>query len=64
MNIMQLAQMVQQFKANPQAMLQQMGIPKECNDPDSVVKYLLDTKKVTQEQINSAQGFYNSFFRR
>ena len=64
MNIFQMAQMIQQFKNNPQSMLQRMGIPKECNDPDSVVKYLLDNNKVTQDQVTQAQGFYNSFFRR
>ena len=63
-NFMQLAQMLQQFKNNPQAMLQRMGIPQECNDPDSVVDYLLKNNKVTQEQIEQAKGFYNSFFRR
>ena len=63
-NFMQMAQMIQQFKNNPQIMLQRMGIPQECNDPESVVKYLLDNGKVTQEQVTQAQGFYNSFFKR
>lgn len=63
-NLMQVAQLIQQFKSNPLGMLQQMGIPQNCNDPDSVVNYLLENKKVTQEQIDQAKGFYNTFFKR
>lgn len=63
-NIIQIIQMVQQFKNNPQQMLQRFGIPQNCNSPDSVAKYLMDNGKVTQDQVTQAQGFYKSFFNR
>lgn len=64
MNIMNMMQMIQQFKGNPQQILQRFGIPQNCNTPDSVIKYLMDNGKVTQDQVTQAQGFYNSFFKR
>ena len=64
MNMMQMMQMIQQFKGNPQQFLQRFGIPQNCNTPDSVIKYLMDNGKVTQDQVTQAQGFYNSFFKR
>ena len=58
MNIQQAMQFVQQFRGNPQQMLQRFGIPQECNSPDSVAKYLLDNGKVTQQQIEQAKSFF------
>lgn len=64
MNLMQAAQMIQQFKNNPQQILQRYGIPQECNSPDSVVKYLMDNGKINQTQIDQAKNMYQQFFRR
>ena len=64
MNIMQAFQMVQRFRNNPQMILQYYGIPQECNSPESVLKYLKDNGKVTQDQINQISGMYNQMFKR
>ena len=64
MNIIQAFQMAQQFRNNPQMILQYYGIPQECNSPESVLKYLKDNGKVTQDQINQISGMYNQMFRR
>lgn len=58
MNMFQAMQMINQFRNNPQALLQRYGIPSECNSPDSVAKYLLDNGKVTQNQIDQARQFF------
>lgn len=58
MNIQQAMQFVQQFRGNPQQVLQRFGIPQEYNSPDSVAKYLLDNGKVTQQQIEQAKSFF------
>ena len=57
-NMMQIFQMMNAFKSNPQQLLQRFGIPQECNSPDSVAKYLLDNGKVTQQQIDQAKSFF------
>ena len=64
MNLWQAAQMIQQFKNNPGAILQRYGIPQECNSPESVLKYLKDNGRVTDDQINQVNGMYNQMFRR
>ena len=64
MNIMQAFQMVQRFRNKPQMILQYYGIPQECNSPESVLKYLKDNGKVTQDQINQISGMYNQMFKR
>lgn len=60
MNIVQALQAFQQMKNNPQQLLQRFGIPQSCNSPESVAQYLLDSGKVTQEQIQQAKNFFNS----
>ena len=64
MNMMQAFQYIQQFRNNPQQLLQRYGIPQECNSPDSVAKWLMESGKVTQEQVNQASSMYQQFFRR
>lgn len=56
MNMFQMMQIMQ----NPQAFLQRMGIPKEhMGSPQSVAQYLLDSGKVTEQQIQQARSFFN-----
>ena len=59
MNLFQAMQMVQQFSNNPMSLLQRYNIPKECNTPDSVAKYLIDNGRVTQDQVNQVRQFFN-----
>ena len=58
MNMMQIFQMMNQFRSNPQQLLQRFGIPQQYNSPDSVAKYLVDSGKVTQQQIEQAKSFF------
>ena len=60
MNMFQVMNMVNQFRNNPQALLQRFGIPSQYNNPDSVAKYLLGNGRVTQSQIDQARQFFNS----
>ena len=61
-NFFQVMQMMQQIRSNPQSVLQRFGIPQECNNPESVAKYLMDSGRVTQDQINQAGSMYKQFF--
>ena len=59
--------MQQFFQAmqNPKQMLQRMGIPQEhMESPQKCAQYLLDSGKVTQEQINQVNSFYQNMKRR
>lgn len=50
---------------NPQAMLQRMGIPQEhMQSPQSVTEYLLNSGRVTQQQIQQANSMYQNLFGR
>ena len=56
-NIMQFAKQMQ----NPQQMLQRMGIPQEhLNSPQDAMKYLLDSGRVNQSQIDQMNSLFNS----
>ena len=45
--------MLNQFKKNPMAMLsQRFNIPQNMNDPNQILQHLLNTKQVSQEQVN------------
>ncbi len=59
MNIMQAMQVVNQFRNNPQTMLQRFGIPSNLQTPDDVANYLLQNKRVSQDQIDQVRSFYN-----
>ena len=54
----QMMGMLQQLKQNPMQFLMQrrMNIPQgiPMNDPQAILNYLVQTRQVTQEQINSA----------
>ena len=54
----QMMWMLQKLKQNPMQVLMQsrMNIPQgiPMNDPQAILNYLVQTRQVTQEQINSA----------
>jgi hypothetical protein len=52
--------MVSQFKQNPLAVLsQRYNIPQSMNDPNQILQYLLNTRQVSQEQINRVMQMKN-----
>ena len=56
------AQMLAQFKQNPMAMLaQRYNIPQNMNDPNQILQYLLNTRQVSQEQVNRAMQMRSLF---
>jgi len=62
-NIQNVMNLVKQMQ-NPQQMLQNMGIPQEyLNSPDNAMKYLLDSGRVNQSQIDQMNALYNQFKR-
>ena len=61
MNIGYLMNMVNQFQNNPQQILEKWGIPKEYDSPESVTRYLMETGRVNQAQINQANQLYKLF---
>ncbi len=49
--------MVNQFKSNPTQMLaKKFNIPSELTDPNQILQHLIDSKQVTQEQVNMVNG--------
>ena len=53
--------MIAQFFKNPMAMLtQQYNIPKNMNNPDDILQYLLNSGQVTQAQVNQAMSMRNN----
>lgn len=55
-----LLSMVSQFKQNPLAVLsQRYNIPQSMNDPNQILQYLLNTRQVSQEQINRVMQMKN-----
>lgn len=62
-NIQNVMNLVKQMQ-NPQQMLQNMGIPQEyLNSPDNAMKYLLDSGRVNQSQIDQMNALYNQLKR-
>lgn len=59
MDLMHAMQIVNQFRRNPQTMLQRFGIPAELKTPDEVADYLYKNKRVSQEQIDQAKAVFN-----
>lgn len=56
-----MMQMVAQFKQNPMKMLmQKYNIPQNINDPQQIVKHLVDSGQVTQDQVNRAMQMRNN----
>ena len=61
---MNILQMLNQFNSNPLSFFQKFNIPRACNSPDSVMQYLMQSGRVTQDQINQAQSLYRQIFNR
>lgn len=59
-----ILQMINQLSQNPQQILQKFGIPQNCNTPESVAQYLINSGKISQQQINQANNLYNQIFKR
>ena len=59
MNIIQAFQMLNQIKTNPMGILsQRFNIPNEVNvnDPNEILKHLVESNQVTQNQIDSIKN--------
>lgn len=53
--------MAEQFRQNPLAILKQkFNIPQEMNDPNQILQHLLNTKQVSQDQVNRAMQMRNN----
>lgn len=62
MNMQNIMNFINQVQ-NPQQMLKRMGIPEEyMSNPQSVAQWLLDSGKVTQQQIQQASNMYRQYF--
>ena len=56
-----LFSLIQQFSANPLQILQKrFNIPQNLNDPNQIIQHLLDTKQVTQEQVDNVKQMQNN----
>lgn len=54
-------QMFQTFQQNPMAMLcQRFNIPQNLNDPNEIIQHLLNTKQISQAQVNNAMNMRNN----
>lgn len=61
MNQKNLLAMYQQMMSNPAQFFMQMGIPQEmANDPNQIIQHLLNTGRVTQDQVNNAMQMRNN----
>ena len=53
--------MAEQFKQNPLAILnQKYNIPQGMNDPNQILQHLLNTKQVSQDQVNRVMQMRNN----
>lgn len=57
--------MLNQLKSNPTEFLAKRGIniPDGMNDPNDIIKHLMDTGKVSQAQYNNAMNMARMFRR-
>lgn len=61
LNIMQLMNAYQQFKQNPMAMLtQKYNIPQNMSNPQDIIQHLLNTKQISQNDVNNAKAMSNN----
>lgn len=58
----QLLNTINRLSKDPKQLLQQFGIPTECNNPQSIIQYLMNSGKVTQAQINQTNTLYRRIF--
>lgn len=53
--------MAMQFKQNPLGMLsQRFNIPQNITNPNDILQYLLNTRQITQQQVNYAMQMSNN----
>ena len=53
--------MFQQFQNNPMQILsRRFNIPQNLHDPNQIIQHLLDTKQISQEQIDNAMQIRNN----
>lgn len=54
--------MLQQFRNNPLQILQRrFNIPQNLHDPNQIIQHLLDTKQVSQQQIDNVKQLTQMF---
>lgn len=54
-----LFQLLQQFQANPMQLLaKRFNLPQNVHDPNQIIQHLLDTKQVSQEQIDNIKKMF------
>lgn len=54
-NTPSMAQLLQQIKANPMAVLsRRFNLPQNMNDPNAIIQHLVQTGQVSQEKVNAA----------
>lgn len=59
---MQMLQMLAQIKQNPVGFLsQKFNLPQNLNDPNAILKHLIDSGQVTQEQVNQVMQMKDMF---
>lgn len=63
-NMMQLLREIQNYMQNPAQMLAQRGIniPQQmANDPDAIIRHLMNTRQMNQAQYNEGQQMAKQF---
>lgn len=59
---MNLFELYNKFRQNPMSMLQQRyNIPSEIQNPEEIVKHLVSTGQITQNQVNQAMNMSRMF---
>lgn len=53
---MSFGQLYSQVMKDPSAFLSKIGIPQNISTPEGAVQYLLQSGRITQEQVNQAQS--------
>lgn len=54
-NTPSMAQLLQQLKANPMAVLsKRFNLPQGINDPNAILNHLVQTGQVSQDKVNMA----------
>jgi len=58
----QMLMMIQQFKNNPMDIIsKKFNIPEGMNDPNAILKHLLESGQVSQKQVDSVQSMKQFF---
>lgn len=53
--------MLQQFNNNPvQILRQRFNIPQNLHNPNQIIQHLLDTKQITQDQVDKISQIRNN----